>query len=105
MFDAARTRFMPSSTVVYERPAGSTLCTAQPSAESSRGVGVTMTSVGAGALGLAVLVALYPLPLPSDRLVATDIAHALPITAIAAAQAGIILFGTTWLTRWSMTAA
>lgn len=48
------------------------------------GVGVTMTSVGAGALGVAALVALYPLRLPSDRLVATDIAHALPITAIAA---------------------
>jgi uncharacterized membrane protein YfcA len=28
---------------------------------------------------------LYPLRLPSDRLVATDIAHALPITAMAAA--------------------
>jgi len=49
------------------------------------GIGVTMTSVGAGALGVAALVALYPLRLPSDRLVATDIAHALPITAIAAA--------------------
>jgi uncharacterized membrane protein YfcA len=49
------------------------------------GVGVTMTSVGAGALGVAALMALYPLRLPSDRLVATDIAHALPITAIAAA--------------------
>jgi hypothetical protein len=49
------------------------------------GVGVSLTSVGAGALGVAVLVALYPLRLPSDRLVATDIAHALPITAMAAA--------------------
>jgi uncharacterized protein len=49
------------------------------------GAGVTLTSVGAGALGVAVLVALYPLRLTSDRLVATDIAHALPITAIAAA--------------------
>ena len=48
------------------------------------GIGVSMTSVGAGALGVAALVALYPLRLPSDRLVATDIAHALPITAIAA---------------------
>lgn len=48
------------------------------------GFGVTMTSVGAGALGVAALVALYPLRLTSDRLVATDIAHALPITAIAA---------------------
>jgi uncharacterized protein len=49
------------------------------------GLGVSLTSVGAGALGVAALVALYPLRLPSDRLVATDIAHALPITAIAAA--------------------
>src|ERR1700678_3851411 len=49
------------------------------------GIGVTLTSVGAGALGVVVLVALYPLRLPSDRLVATDIAHALPITSIAAA--------------------
>jgi uncharacterized protein len=49
------------------------------------GVGVSVTSVGAGALGVAALVALYPLRLPTDRLVATDIAHALPITAIAAA--------------------
>jgi uncharacterized protein len=54
------------------------------------GVGVTMTSVGAGALGVAVLVALYPLRLPSDRLVATDIAHALPITAIAAAGHAVL---------------
>jgi uncharacterized membrane protein YfcA len=51
------------------------------------GVGVTMTSVGAGALGVAALVALYPLRLPTDRLVATDIAHALPITATAAGHA------------------
>jgi len=48
------------------------------------GFGVAMTSAGAGALGVAVLVALYPLRLTSDRLVATDIAHALPVTAIAA---------------------
>lgn len=49
------------------------------------GVGVTLTSVGAGALGVVALLALYPLRLTGDRLVATDIAHALPITIIAAA--------------------
>lgn len=49
------------------------------------GVGVTLTSVGAGALGVVVLLALYPLRLTGDRLVATDIAHALPVTAIAGA--------------------
>jgi hypothetical protein len=47
------------------------------------GVAVTMTSVGAGALGVVLLLALYPLRLTPDRLVATDIAHALPITLIA----------------------
>jgi uncharacterized membrane protein YfcA len=49
------------------------------------GVAVTLTSVGAGALGVVMLIALYPLRLTSDRLVATDIAHALPITLIAGA--------------------
>jgi uncharacterized protein len=49
------------------------------------GVGVTLTSVGAGALGAVALLYLYPLRLTTDRLVATDIAHALPVTFIAAA--------------------
>jgi len=47
------------------------------------GVAVTLTSVGAGALGTVALIWLYPLRLPPDRLVATDIAHALPVTVIA----------------------
>jgi uncharacterized protein len=49
------------------------------------GVGVSLTSVGAGALGVVALLALYPLRLSGDRLIATDIAHALPVTIIAAA--------------------
>jgi uncharacterized membrane protein YfcA len=49
------------------------------------GVAVTLTSVGAGALGVVALLALYPLRLTGDRLVATDIAHAVPVTAIAGA--------------------
>jgi uncharacterized protein len=48
------------------------------------GVGVTLTSVGAGALGVVALLSLYPLRLTADRLVATDIAHALPVTFVAA---------------------
>jgi len=36
-------------------------------------------------MGVVVLLALYPLRLTGDRLVATDIAHALPLTAIAGA--------------------
>src|SRR5215472_3298015 len=49
------------------------------------GAAVTLTSVGAGALGTVALIWLYPLRLPPDRLVATDIAHALPVTVIAGA--------------------
>jgi uncharacterized protein len=47
------------------------------------GLAVALTSVGAGALGTVALIWLYPLRLPPDRLVATDIAHALPVTVIA----------------------
>ncbi|HUL46114.1 MAG TPA: sulfite exporter TauE/SafE family protein [Steroidobacteraceae bacterium] len=47
------------------------------------GAAVTLTSVGAGAVGTVALVWLYSIRLPSDRLVATDVAHALPITVIA----------------------
>jgi uncharacterized protein len=54
------------------------------------GVGVTLTSVGAGALGVVALLALYPLRLAGDRLVATDIAHALPVTIIAATSHALL---------------
>jgi uncharacterized membrane protein YfcA len=46
------------------------------------GVLVTLTSVGAGALGAAMLFFLYP-RLPVARIVGTDIAHAVPLTAVA----------------------
>ncbi len=46
------------------------------------GVLVTLTSVGAGALGTIVLLFLYP-RLPTVRIVGTDLAHAIPLTAIA----------------------
>ena len=43
---------------------------------------VTLTSVGAGAIGVTVLMILYPL-LPLPRIVATDIAYAVPLTLVA----------------------
>lgn len=43
---------------------------------------VTLSSVGAGALGAAILFFLYP-RLPSIRIVGTDLAHAVPLTAVA----------------------
>lgn len=46
------------------------------------GVLVTLTSVGAGAIGVMVLMLLYPL-LPLPRIVAADIAYAVPLTLVA----------------------
>jgi uncharacterized protein len=43
---------------------------------------VTLTSVGAGAIGVTVLMLLYPM-LPLPRIVAADIAHAVPLTLVA----------------------
>jgi len=47
------------------------------------GVLVTLTSVGAGALGVTMILCLYPLRMSANRLVATDIVHAIPLTLIA----------------------
>jgi uncharacterized membrane protein YfcA len=46
------------------------------------GVMVTLTSVGAGAVGVVALLYLYP-TLTAKRLVAVDIAHAIPLTLVA----------------------
>jgi len=46
------------------------------------GILVTLTSVGAGALGTIVLLFLYPRML-TVKVVGTDLAHAIPLTAIA----------------------
>jgi uncharacterized membrane protein YfcA len=47
------------------------------------GLLVTLTSVGAGALGAVFLAYLYPLRLTPPRLIATDIAHAIPLAVFA----------------------
>ena len=46
------------------------------------GVLVSLSSIGAGALGATMILLLYP-RLPAQRLVGTDIAHAVPLTLIA----------------------
>ena len=46
------------------------------------GVLVSISSVGAGAIGVTVLMLLYP-RLPLIRIVATDVAHAVPLTLVA----------------------
>jgi uncharacterized membrane protein YfcA len=56
----------------------------------SLGILVTLSSVGAGAIGAAILFLLYPHKKPI-AIVGTDLAHAVPLTAIAGA--GHIHFG------------
>lgn len=48
------------------------------------GVLVSLSSVGAGAIGMTALLILYP-KLPTNRLVGSDIAHAVPLTFVAGA--------------------
>ena len=47
------------------------------------GLLVTLTSVGAGALGAVCLLYLYPSRLTPPRLIATDVAHAIPLAMFA----------------------
>jgi len=47
------------------------------------GVVVTLTSIGAGALGATMLVMLYPLRMTPQKIVGTDIVHAVPLTVVA----------------------
>ena len=46
------------------------------------GILVTLSSVGAGAIGVMALVMLYP-KMPAQRIVGSDIAHAVPLTLLA----------------------
>lgn len=52
---------------------------------------VTFTSVGAGALGAVMLLYLYPRRMTANRLVGTDIVHAIPLTILAGS--GHVLMG------------
>jgi uncharacterized membrane protein YfcA len=63
------------------------------------GLMVTLTSVGAGAIGVVALLFLYP-TLTAKRLVAVDIAHAVPLTLVAGL--GHVALGTV---NWSVLGA
>jgi uncharacterized membrane protein YfcA len=63
------------------------------------GIVVSLSSVGAGALGVTVLLFLYP-RLPAARIVASDLAHAVPLTLVAGL--GHWLFGSV---NWMLLAA
>ncbi len=65
------------------------------------GTMVALTSIGAGALGTVALFILYPL-LPTRRLVGTEIAHAVPLTLVAASatRAWATWTGACWAFCW-----
>ncbi|HTD03642.1 sulfite exporter TauE/SafE family protein [Undibacterium sp.] len=68
---------------------GTRLAAATIIAGAVLGTLVTISSIGAGAIGATLLVMLYP-RMPSAQIAGTDIAYAVPLTAIAA-------FGHWWL--------
>jgi uncharacterized membrane protein YfcA len=82
---AANGAALAAATVVGYLPAGSQR-TVRPlatvAAGATIGVLVTLTSVGAGVIGVVALFFLYPL-LPAPRIVGADIAHAVPLAAVA----------------------
>lgn len=63
------------------------------------GVLVSLSSIGAGAIGATLLLLLYP-RLPAQRIVGTDIAHAVPLTLLAG-----IGHATLGHVEWSLLAA
>jgi hypothetical protein len=67
-----------------DEPRAATATTLTVATGAVLGCLVSLTSVGAGALGVTVLVLLYP-RLPTPQIVATDIAHAVPLTLVAGA--------------------
>ena len=77
---------------------GKTLVYATVAAGALLGTLVTISSIGAGAIGATLLVMLYP-KLTSAEVAGTDIAYAVPLTAIAA-------FGHWWLgsIHWALLA-
>jgi uncharacterized membrane protein YfcA len=62
---------------------GKKLATATIISGAVLGVLVTISSIGAGAIGATLLVILYP-RMPAAHVAGTDIAYAVPLTAIAA---------------------
>ena len=54
---------------------------------------VSATSIGAGALGAVILKALYPLRMEPKKLIATDTAHAVPVSLLAGI--GYLMIGNT----------
>jgi len=69
--------------VLPRMPHASSICnTCHDTHRRGSGVLVTLSSVGAGALGTVALLFLYP-RMTTLKIVGTDLAHAIPLTAVA----------------------
>ena len=77
-----RRRIQAFAKARFGEPRARTVALLTVAAGVALGVLVSLTSVGAGALGVTALVLLYP-TLPPIRVIASDIAHAVPLTLAA----------------------
>ncbi len=77
-----RPRIVGWSTAHIGRPTPATATWLTVAMGAVLGVLVSMTSVGAGAIGVTALILIYR-EMPIARVVATDVAHAVPLTLIA----------------------
>jgi uncharacterized protein len=65
------------------------------------GVLVPISSVGAGAIGVTALILLYP-KMPAQRIVGSDIAHAVPLTLVAGLGHWLVLGSIKWMILGSL---
>jgi hypothetical protein len=79
---AFRRRILVHSERLVERLSPESIARLTVGLGAALGVLVSLSSVGAGAIGMTVLLILYP-KVPINRLVGSDIAHAVPLTLIA----------------------
>lgn len=96
----AKRAISPQVTTVTKPPSTSRLARAVPAA-GGFGIGsaVALTSVGAGVLGMALLVRISPPDTPPQKLVGTDLVHAIPIALIAG-----VAYGVAGLVDWGLLA-
>jgi uncharacterized membrane protein YfcA len=96
----ARKAISPNTTASAKQLSTSRFSRAVPAA-GGFGIGsaVALTSVGAGVLGMALLVRISPPDTPPQKLVGTDLVHAIPIALIAG-----VAYGVAGLVDWSLLA-
>ena len=94
-------RAISPKTVTATTPASTSRFARAIPAAGGFGIGsaVALTSVGAGVLGMALLVRISPPDTPPQKLVGTDLVHAIPIALIAG-----VAYGIAGLVEWGLLA-